>query len=132
MLELSGLFFSAIMSSTILPGSSEIYVISLINFADHSKYLILTIATLGNSIGSMITFYMGFLFRRYKPNNFRIKKLVLKFGEWSLLLSWVPLIGDIICIVAGYFKLNPIRSLLIIIFSKALRYIFIIEAFDLN
>ena len=56
MLELSGLFFSAIMSSTILPGSSEIYVVSLINFANHSKYLILTIATLGNSIGSMITF----------------------------------------------------------------------------
>jgi len=132
MLELSGLFFSAIVSSTILPGTSEVYVISLVNFADHSKYLILTIATLGNSIGSMITFYMGFLFRRYKPNNFRIKKLVLKYGEWSLLLSWVPLIGDIICIVAGYFKLNPIRSLLIIIFSKALRYIFIIEAFDLN
>ena len=132
MLELSGLFFSAIMSSTILPGSSELYVISLINFADHSKYLILTIATLGNSIGSMITFYMGSLFKRYKPTSYKVNKLVLKFGEWSLLLSWMPIIGDIICIVAGYFKLNPIRSLLIIIFSKALRYIFIIEAFDLN
>ena len=132
MLELSGLFFSAIMSSTILPGSSEVYVISLINFADHSKYLILTIATLGNSIGSMITFYMGFLFKRYKPTSYKVNKLVLKYGEWSLLLSWMPLIGDIICIVAGYFKLNPIRSLLIIIFSKTLRYIFIIETFDFN
>jgi len=132
MLELSGLFFSAIMSSTILPGTSEIYVVSLINFADHSKYLILTIATLGNSIGSMITFYMGSLFKRYKPTSYKVNKLVLKYGEWSLLLSWLPLIGDIICIVAGYFKLNPIRSLLIIIFSKALRYIFIIETFDFN
>ena len=132
MLELSGLFLSAILSSTILPGSSEIYVTSLINFTDHSKYLILTIATLGNSIGSMITFFMGFLFNRYKPNSFRVKKLVLKYGEWSLLLSWMPLIGDVICIIAGYFKLNPTRSLLIIIFSKALRYILIIEAFDLN
>ena len=132
MLELSGLFFSAIISSTILPGSSEIYVISLINFTDHSKSLILTIATLGNSIGSMITFYMGFLFRRYKPNSFRVKKLVLKYGEWSLLLSWMPFIGDIICIAAGYFKLNPIRSLFIILFSKALRYIFIIEIFNFN
>ena len=130
MLELSGLFFSAIMSSTILPGTSEVYVISLINFADHSKYLILTIATLGNSIGSMITFYMGFFFRRYKPTSYKVNKLVVKYGEWSLLLSWMPLIGDVICIVAGYFKLNPIRSLLIIIFSKALRYIFIIEIFD--
>ena len=132
MLELSGLFFSAIMSATILPGSSEVYIISLINFSDHNKYLILTIATLGNSIGSMITFYMGFSFSRYKPNNFRVKKLVLKYGEWSLLLSWMPLIGDIICIVAGYFKLNPIRSLFIIVFSKALRYVFIIEIFDFN
>ena len=132
MLELSGLFFSAIMSSTILPGTSEIYVVRLINFADHSKYLILTIATLGNSIGSMITFYMGSLFKRYKPTSSKVNKLVLKYGEWSLLLSWMPLIGDIICIVAGYFKLNPIRSLLIIIFSKALRYIFIIETFDFN
>ena len=132
MLELYGLFISAIMSSTILPGTSEVYVMSLINFSGHSKYLILTIATLGNSIGAMITFYMGFLFRRYKPSNFRVKKIVLKYGEWSLLLSWMPLIGDIICIVAGYFKLNPIRSLLIIIFSKALRYIFIIEVFDFN
>ena len=58
MLELSGLFFLR-LCSTILPGSSE-FVISLINFSDHNKYLILTIATLGNSIGSMITFYMGF------------------------------------------------------------------------
>ena len=132
MLELSGLFFSAIMSSTILPGSSELYVISLINFADHSKHLILTIATLGNSIGSMITFYMGSLFKRYKPTSYKVNKLVLKYGEWSLLLSWMPLIGDVICIVAGYFKLNPIRSLLIIIFSKSLRYIFIIETFDFN
>ena len=132
MLELTGLFFSAILSSTIMPGSSEIYIISLINFSDHSKYLILTIATLGNSVGSMITFYMGFLFRRYKPHNFKVKKIVLKYGEWSLLLSWMPLIGDIICIVAGYFKLNPIRSLLIIVFSKALRYVFLIETFDFN
>ena len=132
MLELSGLFFSAIISSTILPGSSEIYVVSLINFSYHSKYLILTIATLGNSIGSMITFYMGFLFKRYKPTSYKVNKLVLKYGEWSLLLSWMPLIGDIICIVAGYFKLNPIRSLLIIIFSKSLRYIFIIEIFNFN
>ena len=132
MLELTGLFFSAILSSTIMPGSSEIYVISLINFSDHSKYLILTIATLGNSVGSMITFYMGFLFRRYKPNNFSIKKLVIKYGEWSLLLSWMPLIGDMICLVVGYFKLNPIRSLFIIVFSKALRYIFIIEIFNFN
>ena len=132
MLELSGLFFSAIMSSTILPGSSELYVISLINFADHSKHLILTIATLGNSIGSMITFYMGSLFKRYKPTSYKVNKLVLKYGEWSLLLSWMPLIGDIICIVAGYFKLNPIRSLLIIIFSKALRYIILIVLFDFN
>ena len=132
MLELSGLFFSAIMSSTILPGSSEVYVVSLINFADHSKYLILTIATLGNSIGSMITFYMGLFVRQYKPNSYRVKKLVLKYGEWSLLLSWMPLIGDIICIVAGYFKLNPLRSLLIIIFSKTLRYLFIIETLDFN
>jgi len=132
MLELLGLFFSAILSSTILPGSSEIYVVSLINFSDHSKYLILTIATLGNSMGSMITFYMGLLFRRYKPYNFKIKKIVLKYGEWSLLLSWMPLIGDIICIVAGYFKLNPIRSVLIIVFAKSLRYVFLIETFDFN
>ena len=132
MLELLGLFFSAILSSTILPGSSEIYVVSLINFSDHSKYLILTIATLGNSMGSMITFYMGLLFRRYKPYNFKAKKIVLKYGEWSLLLSWMPLIGDIICIVAGYFKLNPIRSVLIIVFAKSLRYVFLIETFDFN
>ncbi len=132
MLELLGLFFSAILSSTILPGSSEIYVVSLINFSDHSKYLILTIATLGNSMGSMITFYMGLLFRRYKPYNFKIKKIVLKYGEWSLLFSWMPLIGDIICIVAGYFKLNPIRSVLIIVFAKSLRYVFLIETFDFN
>ena len=132
MIELSGLFFSSVISSTVLPGSSELFVVSLINFSEHSKYLILTIATLGNSIGSMITFYMGFLVRRYKPDNFRIEKLVIKYGERTLLLSWVPLIGDIICLVAGYFKLNPIRSLFIIVISKALRYIFIIEIFNFN
>lgn len=129
------MFFSAFLSSTILPGNSELVFSTLISASlaqqgtSHALVLLLS-ATMGNSLGSFTTYLMG---RLFPPPTLAVSSKRIKwalhysqqYGVWILLLSWLPVIGDLLCGVAGWLRLNPWQSLLLIILGKAARYVLI-------
>lgn len=134
--ELWGLFASSFIASTLLPGGSEVALAWLVNQGNFPLSLLLVIAITGNTLGGGLTFVMGWVIAQYYPaklfNNKhqqRAQKWLIKHGPLVLLLSWLPLIGDPLCVVAGWLRLNPIYSLLYILLGKAVRYIFIASFF---
>ena len=129
------LFLSSFLAATLLPAQSEaVLALQLASNKNELWYLIL-IATLGNVSGALVNWYLGKFFTQYKEKKwFPIKgnklekgeKYYRKYGRFSLLLSWVPIIGDPITLVAGILK-EPLWSFLILVtIAKGLRYIFVV------
>ena len=117
-----GLFLSSFLSATILPGQSEIALTSLIILNNHSLSFLVFIASLGNILGSLFNWFIGCKLERFKKKKwFPVTDLQLKkasnwyhkYGKWTLLLSWVPFVGDPITIVAGIFRVPIIHFILI-------------------
>ena len=125
-MELWGLFTSAFISSTLLPGGSEIVLGLIASNTEISKLTLITVATLGNTLGGMSSWLIGFLIptldEKHQPSLNRIKR----FGSPVLLLSWLPIIGDPLCVAAGWLRLSFWKSLFFIATGKLLRYIAVI------
>ena len=130
----ASLFISSLLSSTILPGYSEITLTTLILLEKYSQILLIFYASLGNILGSIINWYLGSYITKFVNKNwfpFKKKQLdkasswYLKYGKWSLILCWVPIIGDPLTIVAGIFRVRLIIFITIVSISKILRYIFV-------
>ena len=124
-----GLFFSAFLSSTILPGSSEIVLAALATQGDRPHWDLLAIATAGNTLGGMSSWVLGWVIAiRYpltelsKAAHRRAVERVRQWGSPILLLSWVPVIGDPLCVAAGWLRISWLGALLFIAVGKALRY----------
>ncbi len=123
------LFSLSLLSATLLPGGSEallIYDLSL----GYNPYLLILFATVGNTLGSVINYFLG-----YKGIDFLVKKeyakreklekaskIFKKYGSFSLLLSWVPIIGDPITFIAGVMKYDIKKFLVIVFIAKGVRY----------
>ncbi|UTJ06520.1 YqaA family protein [Arcobacter roscoffensis] len=126
------LFVSALVSATLIPFGSEALLIYDIK-EGYNLYLLLFFATLGNSLGSIINYFLGlkgeeFLVRKKLLNKKRVletKKYFDKYGFWCILLSWVPIIGDPITFIAGVLKFNLKLFILLIVIAKFSRYAFI-------
>ena len=132
--EVWGLFGSAFLSATLLPGSSEVLLVYLLTTTEHSPVLLLIVATSGNALGGFTSYWLGrFLAFRFPNRTLREKHQlaitrIQHWGSFSLLLSWVPIIGDPLCVAAGYLKLNPFLAFLLLTLGKAARYAFIMWA----
>lgn len=129
------LFVSAFISSTLLPGGSEAVLVYLALKPSYSLLELLLVATIGNTLGGMTTWGLGRLlasrvsYERLKREELRrAVKRMRTWGAPSLLLSWVPVIGDPLCFAAGWVRVSPIVALACIAAGKALRYALILEA----
>lgn len=127
--SLFGLFFSAFLSSTILPGSSEVVLFALATQGDLPHWDLLAVATAGNTLGGMSSWVLGWVIAlRYpltklsKAAHRRAVERVQQWGSPILLLSWVPVIGDPLCVAAGWLRVSWIGAFLFIGVGKALRY----------
>lgn len=127
--SLVSLFFSAFLSSTILPGSSEVVLFALATQGDLPHWNLLAVATAGNTLGGMSSWLLGWVIAlRYpltelsKPAHRRAVERVQQWGSPILLLSWVPVIGDPLCVAAGWLRMSWIGALLFIAVGKAFRY----------
>jgi membrane protein YqaA with SNARE-associated domain len=107
-LSLWALFLSAFVSSTVLPGNSEIVLAAVLKGGGASATAAVAVATLGNTLGGMTTYGIGRLLPSRLPENAALAR-VRRFGPAALLLSWVPFIGDALCAAAGWLKL-PIAA----------------------
>ena len=130
----SSLFISSFLSSTILPGHSEITLTTFILLEKYSQFLLIFSASFGNILGSVTNWFLGFYITKFVNKSwFLFKKTqldkasswYLKYGKWSLFFSWVPIIGDPLTIVAGMFRVPLIIFIIIVSISKILRYIFV-------
>lgn len=126
------LFLSAFISATLFPLGSEALFIYNIK-EGYNIYLLLFFASLGNSLGSILNYFLGlkgeeFLVRKKLLNEKMIlksKKYFDKYGFYSLFFSWLPIIGDPLTFVAGILKYDLKKFIIIVSLSKFLRYLFI-------
>lgn len=134
LISLWALFSSAFLSATLLPGSSEILLAYLVANSNVSLSLLLIVATAGNTLGGFTTYWLGrFLAWRFPNKTLRKEhhSAIVRMQRWgslTLLLSWVPVIGDPLCAAAGYLKLNPLLTVVLLAIGKTARYMFVIWA----
>jgi membrane protein YqaA with SNARE-associated domain len=119
---LSSLFVSAFLSSTLLPGSSEVVLAALVAQSPALLWPAIAVATIGNTLGGLTSYALGRLVPQPKARP-RALAFAQRFGVAALLLSWLPVIGDALCVASGWLRHNVILATLAIAAGKLLRYI---------
>ena len=132
-LSLTALFISGFVSATLLPGGSEVLLAWQLSAGIHDPWALWAAVTSGNVLGGIVTFVMGWGIAHYFPlrafNSVRqqqAQRWLTKYGPLALLMSWLPLIGDPLCFMAGWLKTHFWLSLLMITLGKAIRYLIIV------
>ena len=151
--SLFSLFISSFLAATLLPGGSEAALFAVIKAYPETLWYALVLASIGNTLGGMVTFGMGWLIPQTQQlkhvdkvrlrhggaessgagktathplaqlSDFDINVLrVRHYGTPALLLAWTPLIGDALCLAAGWLRLNPWHALLFMAIGKFARY----------
>ena len=125
-LSLWGLFLSSLLGATLLPGGSELVLFGVLKLHPELFWPAILLGTLGNTLGGMITFGMGYLL----PQTQQLKHVekVRRYGTPALLLAWTPIIGDALCLTAGWLRLNPWQAVLFMASGKFARYLVIAMA----
>ena len=122
------------MVATIIPFGSEMYFATLLSLGKYNSFLLLVSASIGNVLGSVFNWVCGYYVNYFikKPwfpiRQNKIKKgteIFNKYGKWSLLLSWVPFIGDPITFVAGTLRYSLIPFVILVSIGKVGRYLVI-------
>ena len=125
------LFAISFLAATILPFSSELTLAGLIATSNYDNLLLLVVASFGNVLGSVVNWALGFYSRnlttkRWFPFKDRqienSSKWFSKFGKWSLLFAWVPIIGDPLTLAAGLFKVKFLHFIILVAIGKFSRY----------
>lgn len=128
--ELLALFTLSFLAATVLPLGSEWYVVTLL-IQRHEVLPVVAVATMGNFLGGWTTYGIGFwsstfmttkILRISEEETGKAMALYQRYGSWSLLLSWVPFIGDPLCLVAGSLKLQPLIFSFFVFTGKCGRY----------
>ena len=127
---LTGLFLAAFVAATILPAQSEAVLVGLIYTGHYAVWILVAVASVGNVLGSVVNWLLGRGIERFRNRPwFPVKTTALeraqgwyqRYGKWSLLLSWAPIIGDPLTVVAGVF-------LLLVTIAKIGRYVVLASA----
>jgi membrane protein YqaA with SNARE-associated domain len=134
-LDLLLLFATSLLAATIVPAQSEAVLAGLALAGNHSLVVLVAVATLGNVLGACINWLLGRYLENFKNKRwFPVKEAALnkaartyqRYGVWSLLLSWVPIIGDPLTVIAGLLRTPfPIFVLLVTI-GKLARYVVVV------
>jgi len=127
------LAFVAFLSATLLPMGSEALLLYDVK-EGNNVYILVFVASFGNILGSCLNYYLGLKGEAYlEEKKYLEKKSIVKYkiffdkyGAYSLLLSWVPIIGDPLTFVAGVLKYDFKIFLLLVSLAKSLRYILLV------
>lgn len=132
------LFLSALLAATIVPFSSELMLVGFVTASDKNPWFFFLAASAGNILGAVINWLLGrFCINWQRSKWFPVSKVRLdkitewfnRYGVWSLLLAWVPVIGDALTVAAGFFRVRFGLFLVLITVSKAGRYAVILLLF---
>jgi membrane protein YqaA with SNARE-associated domain len=130
-LGLLGLFIGCLLSATIIPFSSEALLAGAL-LLDYSPWTVILVATLGNTIGGMTCFLLGWLckwswierFLKVKEETLaKASQKVEKYGSFAALLAWLPIIGDPIALAMGLMRTRVVPTTVLMFIGKGLRYV---------
>ncbi len=134
-----GLFWNAFIAATLLPAFSEIALASLIAAGTGLPLALFVAATSGNVAGSVLNWWLGSRLADFKDKKWfpfsektiiRASKFFNRYGKWSLLFAWLPVVGDPLTLVAGVFKIRLLPFLILVTAGKAARYGVIVVTFN--
>jgi membrane protein YqaA with SNARE-associated domain len=126
-ISLWALFASAFVSSTILPGNSEIVLVAALKAGSATPVAAVAVATVGNTLGGLTTYGLGRLLPSRLPEGAALAR-VRRFGPAALLVSWLPFVGDALCAAAGWLKLPWVACTLAMAVGKLARYVVVAQA----
>lgn len=130
-LGLAGLFIGTFLAATILPFSSDAIYIAVLA-ATGNPVGCLAVGTLGNWLGSVFTYCIGWIGKwewiekwfKVKPETLRKQKEKIdRYGVWLALICWIPLIGDVVAIALGFYKTSPFWSIVLMLVGKFGRFL---------
>ncbi|MDY0207779.1 MAG: YqaA family protein [Pseudomonas sp.] len=126
-----GLGLSACIAATLLPMQSEAALVALLALEPRAVYSLVLVASLGNVLGSQINWWLGTQLQRWQNRRWfpvsakqleRAQHWYQRYGRWSLLLSWLPIVGDPITLIAGVLREPFWRFTLLVTLAKTGRY----------
>ncbi len=133
--SLTTLFLLAFSAATLLPGGSEAALVAMAALSEHSTLTLLLVASVGNILGSVLNYGLGRLALHYQDRRWfpatpaslnKARGWFTHWGQWAVLLAWVPIIGDPITVAAGVMRMNFALFLLLVTISKTLRYMVVL------
>ena len=129
------LFISAFAAATILPAQSEALLAYQVSIQPDAVVQLIAVATLGNVLGATFNWWLGRLTENLRAKKWfpvnekqlhKAERFYGRYGRYSLLLSWVPIIGDPITIVAGILREPLLSFVLLVTIAKCARYVFVV------
>ena len=126
-----GLFLGTFLAATVVPFSSDVLYIAVLQMTA-DPWGCLAVGTLGNWLGSLTSFGLGWLGKwtwlekwfKVKPETLeRQKQKVNRYGIWLALLAWVPIVGDLITLALGFYKAKPFGTMVLLLVGKFLRFL---------
>ncbi len=124
-LALISLFSGSFLSATLLPGNSEILLVGLLTAGSASPLLLVLAASFGNTLGGITNIIIGRLLPKLKPQRGLDTALgwLNRFGPAALLLSWLPVVGDVLCVLAGWLRMPWGSVVFFLLIGKTVRYV---------
>ena len=128
------LFGISFLAATILPFSSELTLAGLISTSNYDNLSLLIFASFGNVLGSVFNWSLGFYSRNLSTKKWfpfkktqieRSSKWFSKFGNWSLLFAWLPIVGDPLTFVAGLLRVRFLDFIILVAIGKVSRYLIV-------
>lgn len=127
----AGLFSIAFLAATLFPAQSEAVFVGLLALERYPILALLTVASVGNILGSCLNYSIGRFFTESKwmqklisyTQRQRAEQYYRRYGRWSLLVSWLPIIGDPLTIVAGILRENFLYFAILVTIAKLGRYL---------
>ncbi|MEK2175780.1 YqaA family protein [Vibrio parahaemolyticus] len=119
------LFLTGFLSATLLPGGSEAGLIATLSLNQYAVSSILLVATIGNMLGGLTNYWLGLWIpnkTQEEKHGHTALKWLAKYGYWGLFFSWLPIIGDPLCLAAGWLRMKFLPCVILIFLGKAARY----------